>query len=99
MPAKGVTGTGYGQAYFWDTEIFVVPFLTYLAADGTQRTFRYNMLGAARRRAEDWPKTAHSSPGVRSTARRHRPITRPARLSIHIDADMRLRSRVRRRQR
>ena len=29
IPAKGVTGSGYGGHYFWDTEIYVLPFLTY----------------------------------------------------------------------
>ena len=29
VPAKGVTGSGYGGHYFWDTEIYVLPFLTY----------------------------------------------------------------------
>ena len=37
-PAKGVTGSGYGGHYFWDTEIYVLPFLTYTSpADGAQR--------------------------------------------------------------
>ena len=29
IPAKGVTGSGYEGHYFWDTEAYVVPFLTY----------------------------------------------------------------------
>ena len=29
VPAKGVTGSGYSGHYFWDTEIYVLPFLTY----------------------------------------------------------------------
>ncbi|WP_182561892.1 glycoside hydrolase family 65 protein [Microlunatus kandeliicorticis] len=55
VPAKGVTGSGYGGHYFWDTEIYVLPFLTYTSpwmARSAMR-FRYNMLDAARRRAED----------------------------------------------
>ena len=31
IPAKGVTGSGYEGHYFWDTEIYLVPFLTYTA--------------------------------------------------------------------
>jgi alpha,alpha-trehalose phosphorylase len=55
VPAKGVTGTGYSGHYFWDTEIFVVPFLTYTSPQmaRSELRFRYNMLGAARRRAEE----------------------------------------------
>ncbi len=29
VPAKGLTGLGYEGHYFWDTEIYVLPFLTY----------------------------------------------------------------------
>ena len=29
MPAKGLTGQGYEGHYFWDTEIYVLPFLIY----------------------------------------------------------------------
>jgi alpha,alpha-trehalose phosphorylase len=55
IPAKGVSGTGYGGHYFWDSEIYVVPFLTYTmpwAARNAIR-FRYSMLDAARRRARE----------------------------------------------
>ncbi|WP_438353971.1 glycoside hydrolase family 65 protein [Microbacterium sp. CJ88] len=53
VPAKGVTGSGYSGHYFWDTEIYVLPFLAYttpLWARNAMR-MRYNMLPAARRRA------------------------------------------------
>ncbi|MCL2788027.1 MAG: glycoside hydrolase family 65 protein, partial [Micrococcales bacterium] len=55
IPAKGVTGTGYSGHYFWDAEIFVLPFCTY-TSPGVSRNllrFRYTMLDAARRRARD----------------------------------------------
>jgi alpha,alpha-trehalose phosphorylase len=55
IPAKGVTGSGYGGHYFWDTEIYVLPFLTYTrprAARAALR-FRYTLLDAARRRAHE----------------------------------------------
>ena len=83
VPAKGVTGTGYSGHYFWDTEIFVVPFPhLHLAADGAQRAafpLQHAWCGAPP--AEELPKAVHSSLGVRSTERRHRPTTRPARRS------------------
>ena len=55
IPAKGVTGSGYGGHYFWDTEIYVLPFLTYTAPERARSAlrFRYMMLDAAKRRAED----------------------------------------------
>ncbi|MGO1973050.1 MAG: glycoside hydrolase family 65 protein [Propionibacteriaceae bacterium] len=55
IPAKGVTGSGYGGHYFWDTEIYVLPFLTYTAPERARSAlrFRYMMLDAAKRRAEE----------------------------------------------
>ncbi len=55
VAAKGVTGSGYEGHYFWDTETYVLPFLSYTSprvARGALR-FRYLMLPAARRRAHD----------------------------------------------
>ena len=53
IPAKGVTGSGYSGHYFWDTEIYVLPFLTYTFPDAAKNAlrFRYLMLDAARNRA------------------------------------------------
>ena len=55
IPAKGVTGSGYGGHFFWDTEVYVVPFLTYTSPGFARNAlrFRYTMLDAARRRAVD----------------------------------------------
>lgn len=53
ISAKGVTGSGYGGHYFWDTEIYVMPFLTYTnpwAARNALR-FRHKLLESARVRA------------------------------------------------
>ncbi|WP_203136131.1 glycoside hydrolase family 65 protein [Microbacterium sp. JZ31] len=53
VSAKGVTGSGYSGHYFWDTEIYVLPFLAYtnpLWARNAMR-MRTHMLPAARRRA------------------------------------------------
>ena len=55
IAAKGVTGGGYDGHYFWDTEVYVVPFLAYtdqIAARKLLR-FRWHMLPAARRRARE----------------------------------------------
>jgi alpha,alpha-trehalose phosphorylase len=55
IPAKGVTGSGYDGHYFWDTEIYVMPFLTYTCPQVARNAlrFRYQMLDAARARARD----------------------------------------------
>jgi len=54
IAAKGLTGRGYEGQYFWDTEIYVLPCLTYTQPHVARRLlrFRYEMLGAARRRAQ-----------------------------------------------
>ena len=53
IAAKGLTGRGYEGQYFWDTEIYVLPVLTYTQPHVARRLlhFRYEMLEAARRRA------------------------------------------------
>ena len=53
MPAKGVTGDGYSGHYFWDTEIYVVPFLSFTSPLWARNALRIRerMLPAARERA------------------------------------------------
>ena len=53
ISAKGVSGNGYSGHYFWDTEIYVMPFLTYTTAQWARNTLRARvaMLPAAGRRA------------------------------------------------
>jgi len=55
IAAKGVTGSGYGGHYFWDTEIYVVPYLAYTSPGFARNAlrFRYSMLRAAERRAKE----------------------------------------------
>jgi alpha,alpha-trehalose phosphorylase len=55
VPAKGLTGRGYEGHYFWDGEIYVVPFLLHTTPESARQMlqFRCGMLGAARRRARE----------------------------------------------
>jgi alpha,alpha-trehalose phosphorylase len=55
VPAKGLTGYGYEGHYFWDTEIYVLPFLLYTAPRTARNLlkFRHSMLEKARRRARE----------------------------------------------
>ncbi|MEZ5383296.1 MAG: glycosyl hydrolase family 65 protein [Microthrixaceae bacterium] len=55
VAAKGVTGTGYGGHYFWDTEVYVMPFCTYTNPQQARNLlrFRYLMLPKARERAAE----------------------------------------------
>ena len=54
VPAKGLTGQAYEGHYFWDTEIYVLPFLAYTSPKIARNllTFRYKMLPLARARAK-----------------------------------------------
>ena len=53
VPAKGLTGSGYSGHYFWDTEIYILPFLTYTSPQWARNALRMRslMLPAARKRA------------------------------------------------
>lgn len=53
VPAKGLTGQAYEGHYFWDTEIYVLPFLIYTQPRLAKNLlrFRHGMLDHARERA------------------------------------------------
>ncbi|MDH5297012.1 MAG: glycoside hydrolase family 65 protein, partial [Nitrospirota bacterium] len=55
VPAKGLTGQAYEGQYFWDTEIYLLPFLIYTSPRIAKNLlmFRYRMLDQARKRARD----------------------------------------------
>ena len=55
IPAKGLTGPGYGGHTFWDSESFVLPVLTYVAPETVADAlrWRYSILDLARQRARD----------------------------------------------
>ncbi|MFP4378169.1 MAG: glycoside hydrolase family 65 protein [Spirochaetales bacterium] len=55
IPAKGLTGQAYEGHYFWDTEVYVTPFLSYTSPRTTRNLirFRHSMLDKARERARE----------------------------------------------
>lgn len=55
IPAKGLTGQAYEGHYFWDTEVYVLPFLTYTQPRIARNLlrFRHSMLDRARERAAE----------------------------------------------
>ncbi|MEE2523565.1 glycosyl hydrolase family 65 protein [Pseudarthrobacter sp. J75] len=55
IPAKGVSGSGYEGHYFWDQEVYLLPYLTYTNPDGARKVleFRHSMLPEARIRAKE----------------------------------------------
>lgn len=54
MAAKGLTGEGYEGHYFWDTEMYVLPFFTFTTPEIGRALleFRYRTLEQARQRAK-----------------------------------------------
>ncbi len=55
VPAKGLTGQAYEGHYFWDSEIYVMPFLVYTAPRLARNMlkYRYGILDKARERARE----------------------------------------------
>ncbi|ACL42220.1 Kojibiose phosphorylase (plasmid) [Pseudarthrobacter chlorophenolicus A6] len=55
IPAKGVSGSGYEGHYFWDQEVYLLPYLTYTNPEAARQVleFRHNMLPDARSRAKE----------------------------------------------
>ncbi|MEZ0263228.1 MAG: glycoside hydrolase family 65 protein [Phycisphaerae bacterium] len=55
VPAKGLTGQAYEGHYFWDMEVYVLPFVIYADPRTAKNLlmFRYNMLDKARERAKE----------------------------------------------
>ena len=54
IPGKGLTGPGYDGHAFWDTEMFVLPVLTYTLPDAARDAlrWRHSTLDKARERAQ-----------------------------------------------
>ena len=80
VAAKGVSGSGYGGHYFWDSEVYVLPFLSYTAPIVARNVlrFRQRMLDAARAAHSSSTSSAPCSRGEPSTARSRAPTTRRA---------------------
>jgi len=55
IPSKGLTGKGYEGHYFWDTEIYVLPFLIYSSPFIARNLlkFRCSLIEEARKRARE----------------------------------------------
>ncbi len=55
ISAKGLTGEGYEGHYFWDTEIYILPFFLYTNPAIAKKLvdYRYNLLDQARKRAKE----------------------------------------------
>ena len=90
VPAKGVTGSGYSGHYFWDTEIYVLPFLTYTspAMARSAMRFRYKLLDAARTRAQELTQVGALYPWRTINGSEASAYYAAGTAQYHIDADV-----------
>lgn len=90
VAAKGVTGSGYEGHYFWDTEIYVVPFLSYVLPEVARNTvhFRALMLPAARERAREMAQSGAMFPWRTINGEEASAYYAAGSAQVHIDADV-----------
>lgn len=90
VPAKGLTGSGYSGHYFWDTEVYVLPFLTYTSPRYARNAlrFRYQMLDAARRRAKELSQKGALFPWRTINGEEASAYYAAGTAQYHIDADI-----------
>ena len=90
VPAKGVTGSGYEGHYFWDTEIYVVPFLTFTQPHVARNLlhFRNRMLPAARTRAREMAQSGALFPWRTINGEEASAYYAAGSAQMHINADI-----------
>ncbi|WP_226344204.1 glycoside hydrolase family 65 protein [Agilicoccus flavus] len=90
VPAKGLTGSGYEGHYFWDTEVYVIPFLAYTMPSLARNAlrFRVNLLDAARRRAEEMSQRGALFPWRTINGEEASAYYAAGTAQYHIDADI-----------
>jgi alpha,alpha-trehalose phosphorylase len=90
IPAKGLTGQAYEGHYFWDTEIYVAPFLTYTEPRITRNLlrFRHAMLPQARERAEELSERGALFPWRTINGEEASSYYAAGTAQYHIDADI-----------
>lgn len=90
VAAKGVTGSGYEGHYFWDTEIYVMPFLTFTSPDLARNVlqFRVHMLPQARARAAEMAIQGAQYPWRTINGEEASAYYAAGTAQVHIDADI-----------
>ncbi|WP_243057381.1 glycoside hydrolase family 65 protein [Nocardioides sp. SR21] len=90
VPAKGVTGSGYEGHFFWDTEIYVIPFLTYTQPEVARNVlhFRSVLLPAARERAREMAQSGAMFPWRTINGEEASAYYAAGSAQVHIDADI-----------
>jgi len=91
VAAKGLTGAGYEGHYFWDTEIYVIPFFTLTNPELAKSIlkYRYNILEASKERSLQLGHTRGAKIPWRTIAGRECSSYFPAGTAqYHINADV-----------
>ncbi|KAB1650424.1 glycoside hydrolase family 65 protein [Pseudoclavibacter endophyticus] len=90
IAAKGVTGSGYGGHYFWDTEVFMLPFLTYTQPQIARNAlrFRHTTIDAARERAAELNERGALFPWRTINGEESSAYYAASTAQYHIDADI-----------
>ena len=90
VPAKGVTGSGYEGHYFWDTEVYVVPFLSYTLPHVARNLlhFRHRMLPTARERAREMAQSGALFPWRTINGEEASAYYAAGTAAVHINADI-----------
>lgn len=90
IAAKGVSGSGYGGHYFWDTEVYVLPFLSYTAPTVARNAlrFRQSMLDSARARAGELNQRGALFPWRTINGQESSAYYAASTAQYHIDADI-----------
>jgi alpha,alpha-trehalose phosphorylase len=90
IPAKGLTGQAYEGHYFWDTEIYVLPFLLYTSPQVAKNVlrFRYGLLDMARERARQLNQKGAMFPWRTINGEEASPYFEAGTAQYHINADI-----------
>jgi alpha,alpha-trehalose phosphorylase len=90
VPAKGLTGQAYDGHYFWDIEMYVMPFLVYSSPRIAKNLvrFRYGMLDLARQRARELNQRGALFPWRTISGEEASAYYEAGTAQYHIDADI-----------
>jgi alpha,alpha-trehalose phosphorylase len=90
VAAKGLTGSGYEGHYFWDTEVYVAPFLTYTHPDIARNLlqFRSRMLPMAQERAMELSDRGATFPWRTINGEEASAYYAAGTAQVHINADI-----------
>ncbi|HUX22899.1 MAG TPA: glycosyl hydrolase family 65 protein, partial [Spirochaetia bacterium] len=90
IAAKGLTGEGYEGHYFWDTEIYVLPFFIYSSPEIARSLLRYRcgILDKARTRAREMSQKGALFPWRTIGGEETSPYYPAGSAQYHINADI-----------